>query len=92
VKRDVRLTENCEKLYSLIVGQCTEYMTSKLEILLDYDLFNDAVDVVALIKAIEGLTYQFESQRYHSQALHKAIHRFLSFLPNKGHVKRHVPG
>jgi hypothetical protein len=28
VKRDVRLEENCEKLYSLIIGQCTEYMKS----------------------------------------------------------------
>jgi allophanate hydrolase subunit 1 len=51
-------------------------MKSKLESLLDYDSFNDAVDVVDLIKAIKGLTYQFESQRYHSQALHKAIRRF----------------
>jgi hypothetical protein len=83
VKRDVRLTENCEKLYSLIIGQCTEYMTSKLDSLLDYDLFNDAVDAMALIKSIKGLTYQFESQRYHSQALHKAIRRFYRFYQTK---------
>jgi hypothetical protein len=51
-------------------------MKSKLESLLDYDSFNDAVDVVDQIKAIKGLKYQFESQRYHSQALHKAIRRF----------------
>jgi hypothetical protein len=62
VKRDIRLTENCENLYSLILGQCTEYMKFMLESLLDYDSFNDAVDVVALIKAIKGITYQFESQ------------------------------
>jgi hypothetical protein len=83
VKRDVRLTENCKKLYSLILRQCTEYMKSKLESLLDYDVFNDTVDVVALIKAIKGLTYQFESQRYHSQALHKAIRRFYRFYQTK---------
>jgi hypothetical protein len=83
VKRDIRLTENCEKLYSLILGQFTEYMKSKLESLLDYDVFNEAVDVVALIKTIKGLTYQFESQRYHSQALHKAICRFYRFYQTK---------
>jgi hypothetical protein len=57
VKRNMRLSENCKKLYSLILGQCAEYMKSKLESLLDYASFNDAVDVVALIKAIKGLMY-----------------------------------
>jgi hypothetical protein len=58
-------------------------MKSKLESLLDYDSFNDALDVIALIKDIKGLTYQFESQRNHSQALHKAISRFCRFYQTK---------
>jgi hypothetical protein len=58
VKRDIRLEESCEKL-SLIIGQCTRYMKSKLEILVDYDSFDDTFDVVPLIKAIKSLTYQF---------------------------------
>jgi hypothetical protein len=40
-------------------------MKSKLESLVDYDSFADTFDVVPLIKSIKGLTYQFESQRYH---------------------------
>jgi hypothetical protein len=79
IKRYVRLVENCEKLYSLILGQYTEYLKSKLESIRDYDSFNDTLDVAPLIKAIKGLTYQFEGQRYHSQALHKAISCFYKF-------------
>jgi hypothetical protein len=83
VKRDVRFERNSEKLYSLIIGQCTEYMKSKLESLVDYDSFADTFDVVPLIEAIKGLTYQFESQWYHSQALHKAVMQFYKFYQTK---------
>jgi hypothetical protein len=31
VKWDITFSENYEKLYSLIFGQCTEYMQAKLE-------------------------------------------------------------
>jgi hypothetical protein len=54
-------------------------MKSKLKGLVDYDSLADTFDVVPLIKAIKGLTYQFESQRYHWQALHKAVRRFYKF-------------
>jgi hypothetical protein len=36
VRRKSKLTANCEKLYSLILGQCTEHMVSKLESLDDF--------------------------------------------------------
>jgi hypothetical protein len=49
----------------------------------DYDSFSDTFDVVPLIKAIKVLTYQFESQRYHSQALHKAVRRSYKFYQTK---------
>jgi hypothetical protein len=35
-RRKVKLTANCEKLYSLILGQCTEHMVAKLESLDDF--------------------------------------------------------
>jgi hypothetical protein len=43
-----------------------------LESLGDYDAMKDGFNVIALIKAIKGITYQFEWGKYHSQALHKA--------------------
>jgi hypothetical protein len=58
-------------------------MKSKLKCLVEYDSFADTFIAVPLIKAIAGLTYQFESQRYHSQALHKAVRQFYKFYHTK---------
>jgi hypothetical protein len=65
-----------ETIYSLIFGQCTEYMMAKLKGLPDYGNFNDSVDLIKLLKAIKGLTYHFEGQRYQALALHGALTRF----------------
>jgi hypothetical protein len=62
VKRDIKLNENCKILYSLILGQCIDYMRAKLESLIDYEKMNGAFDVITHIKSIKGLTYQFEGQ------------------------------
>jgi hypothetical protein len=68
-KRDLKLAESCEKLYSSILEQCTEYMKVKLEELKHYYATKSEFDVIMLIKAIKGLMYQFEGQKYHSHAL-----------------------
>jgi hypothetical protein len=51
--------------------------------LVDYESFSDTFDVIPLIKAIKGLTYQFERQWCHSQALHKAVRRSYKFYQTK---------
>jgi hypothetical protein len=71
VKRDTKLQENCENLYSLVFGQCTKFMRAKLEALNDYEEMVHTFDVIALMKAINVLTYQFEGQRYHPKSLHQ---------------------
>jgi hypothetical protein len=76
VRRNSKLTQNMETVYSLICGQCTEYMVAKLKGLPDYNSFNDSVDLIKLLKAIKGLTYHFEGQRYQALALHGALTRF----------------
>jgi hypothetical protein len=60
VKRDITLQEKYEKLYSLIFGQCIKSMREKLEALNEYEEMMQTFDVIALMKAIKGLTYQFE--------------------------------
>jgi hypothetical protein len=79
VKRNVKLDVNCEKLYFLIMPQCAEYTKAKPEGIKDYKAMNNDFDVITLIKAIKGLTYQFEVQNYHSHALHQAKTRFYMF-------------
>jgi hypothetical protein len=70
VKLDMKLNENCQNLYSLIWGQCTEYMRAKLEAVVGYDKMRTSLNVIRLIKSIKGLTYKFEGQNYHPRELH----------------------
>jgi hypothetical protein len=83
VRRNNKLTQNMETLYSLILGQCTEYMVAKLKGLPYYKNFNDSVDLIKLHKAIKGLTYHFEGQRYQSMALHGALTRFYTLRQDR---------
>jgi hypothetical protein len=83
VRRKAKLTANCEKLYSLILGQCTEHMVSKLESLNDFKEIERALDVIKLMKAIKGVSYQFEGQKYEDEALHQAMKRFYLFNQNR---------
>jgi hypothetical protein len=59
VKRAMKLNDNCQKLYSLIWGQYTEYMRKNPEEVARYDMMRTSLDVVRLIKSIKGLTYKF---------------------------------
>jgi hypothetical protein len=51
-------------------------MRANLEGLDSYEKMKDGFDMIALIKAIKGVTYQFDGQKYHSMALHQAKKRF----------------
>jgi hypothetical protein len=75
VRRDNKLTQNMETVYSLIIDQCTEYMLAKLKGLPEYNTFNDGVDLIRLRKAIKGLIYHVEGQIYQAMALHGALTR-----------------
>jgi hypothetical protein len=76
VRRNNKLTQNMETVYSLIFVQCTEYMVAKLKRLPDYGDFKDSVDLIKLLKAIKGLTCHFEGQIYQALALYGALTRF----------------
>jgi hypothetical protein len=78
VKRKHKLAANWENVFSLILGQCSEYMRAKLEGLDSYEKMKDA-----LIKASKGLTYQFDGQKYHSMALHQANKRFYNLYQGR---------
>jgi hypothetical protein len=58
-------------------------MRAKLEGLDSYEKMKDGFDMIALIKAVKGLTYQFDSQKYHSMALHQAKKRFYNLYQGR---------
>ena len=76
VKQKTKLTENMKKAFSLIHGQCTEYLRAKLEALPNWTVIKQDYDVLALIKAIQGLTYSFDGESYEYHAMYHA-HRQL---------------
>jgi hypothetical protein len=48
----------------VIWGQCSEALQAKLESLDEYEAMRDTSDCPELLKAIQGIMYKFESQRY----------------------------
>jgi hypothetical protein len=63
VKREDKLKENCQSAYSLIIGQCTEYLRAKLAATAGYQDMETKSDLIKLIKTIKGLSFQFEGQQ-----------------------------
>jgi hypothetical protein len=56
VRRTAKLTINCEKLYSLVLGQRTDHMVAKLESLPEFKKIDRDLDVIKLMKTIKGLS------------------------------------
>jgi hypothetical protein len=54
-------------------------MVSKLKYLDDFKEIERALDVIKLMKAIKGISYQFDGQTYEDDALHQAVKRFYLF-------------
>jgi hypothetical protein len=72
VKRETNLQENRKTLYSLVWGQCTYVIRARLEALETHRNMSDIADSIKLLKAIKALVFDFQSQKYGPQALHKS--------------------
>jgi hypothetical protein len=66
VKREDNLKENCQSAYSLVIGQCTEYMRAKLAATTGYQDMETKSDLIELIKIIKGLSFQVKISRLKS--------------------------
>jgi hypothetical protein len=56
---------------------------AKLESLDEFKAIERGLDVIKLIKAIKGVSYQFEAQKYLDEALYQAMKRLYIFNQNK---------
>jgi hypothetical protein len=72
VKRREKHGENCRTLFSLIMGQCSDYLKAKLGSLPIYLDIKESFDVLCLIKSIKQITYKLEESTYNLLALHDA--------------------
>ena len=62
VKRDGILDENLQKASSLIHGQCTELLKSKLKTSANWETVSSQYDMLGLLDAIKTILYKFEDQ------------------------------
>jgi hypothetical protein len=72
VKRGTMLLENLKTAYSLIYGQCSDSMRTRLESMQNHVTIEIACDVIGLLENIRTVTYQFQLQQYSALALHEA--------------------
>ena len=73
------LRENKKSVYSIVWGQCTDYMRQKLEAKENYETFNDAQDPFGLLKEIKSITFKFEEHRYIYHSLYESYRMFYAF-------------
>jgi hypothetical protein len=76
VKRKGYLNENLCSAYSLIWGQCTEALRSKLRAKTEFETISQQFDCVELLKLIKDTVFKFSSQKYKPHALHEATRVF----------------
>ena len=92
VKRYGILDENLQKAYSLIHGQCTELLKSKLKTSANWETVSSQYDMLGLLEAIKTIIYKFEDQKYLPLSLHHAKRNFYAFrqgdLPNPDYLDR----
>ena len=80
VRRDSILDKNIQQGYSLVLGQCTELLVSKLKTTLNWDTISTNFDYfLELIALTKSVVFKFEDQRYLPLLLHYAKTKFYSF-------------
>ena len=73
INNQQKLENECMKLYTVILGQCTTYMVSKLKAMPTFKEMHVTKDPVTLLKAIKGLTFKFDNEKEHEMSLVEAI-------------------
>jgi len=72
IKRKGILDDNIQKAYSLILGQCTDLLQSKMKQQATWAQVSVDQDAIALIVMIKSITFRFEDQKYLPLALYMA--------------------
>ena len=60
VKRIDMYAENKSTLYSVLWGQCSDTMKTKIKALANFETMSEHSDSLALLKEIKGISYRFE--------------------------------
>ena len=77
-KREEALEQNMQRLYTLVMGQCTEYMRSVLHRLPSFQEIDETLDGLRLLKVMKGLVDIPHHQKHLPHAIHESLQRFYS--------------
>jgi hypothetical protein len=83
VTREDRFEEDLKKVYSLIWGQCTEFLCAKLEAKARYMKMKSEYETVELSKSIKDCVSKFLDQKYAPLSLHEAMRKFYTSQQDK---------
>ena len=72
MKRISTLDKNIQKSYSLVLGQCTDLLKSKLKQINEWHVALTTYDVLIPISIIRTITLKFDEQKYLPIVLHQA--------------------
>jgi len=79
IKRITMLESNVQKAYSLVLGQCTDLITTKIESSNKWENIKNTQDVLLLLQEIKSICYNIEDHKYKPLGLHLAKANFYSF-------------
>jgi hypothetical protein len=70
IKRKSLLDDNIQKTFSLVIGQCTDLIQSKLKQQAVWTTISQDQDAIALIGLIKTITFRFEDHKFLPLALY----------------------
>jgi hypothetical protein len=76
VRKKTYLNKYLKTLYSLVWGQCTDFMRTRIEVLDKYEEMSTQSNSIDLLKVIRSLAYNFQSKKYRPLAISDGTRRF----------------
>ena len=76
IKREATYESNKATIVSVVIGQCSDALKAKLESKTNYDAIHNQQDVILLLKMLQSIAYDCESQKYPFLALHASLKRY----------------
>ena len=79
-KRVEKLRINLSMAYGLVLGQCTNYLWSRLKGKEKWEITSNQRDLLELLKSVKSLSHKYdEDTEYHHVAYHTLLRRFMLF-------------
>jgi hypothetical protein len=72
VKREDKYEDDMKLSYTLVMGQCNDEMKHELKTQREYELIRTSFDVIALLKLLQQISYNYKAQDFTLMSIAKA--------------------